>query len=321
MLKIRKAERRQSKLRIGLSAPSGAGKTYSALKLAQGLASSWDKIGIIDTENGSADLYAHFGEYNVLPLEAPYTPERYIEALKALEEAGMEVIIIDSMSHEWDGKGGLLQSNEVLATAKFKGNGWAAWSESTPKHQTLLEAITTSPVHIITTTRNKVETMMTDGKVKKVGIKEIQRDGFEYELTVSFNIDRDTHMAIAGKDRTELFEGKDPFVITEKTGEALKAWSEEGQNEQEEIIKRIEVTLEKLGTPMTDKALAFFKGKRIPELRVYEEKYNKDLEDKPKDPAPAAPKEKKPDGVAVAKAQAEAIMPDAPKKKMPKKNK
>lgn len=318
MLQIRKAERKQAKLRIGLSAPSGAGKTYSALKLARGLASDWAKIGLIDTENGSGDLYAHFGEYNVITLEAPYTPERYVEAIKALEEAGMEVIIIDSVSHEWDGKGGILESNEILANAKFKGNTWAAWSESTPRHRSLIEAITTSPVHIITTARNKTDSIMTDDKkVKKVGLKEIQREGFEYELSVNFNIDRDTHMAMASKDRTELFEGTDPFIITEKTGEALKAWSEQGQNEQKEIIERIAQTLERLGTPMTEKARTFFQSKRIVELKAYEEKYNKDLADKPKDPTPPAPK-KKMDGVEMAEAQAEAIMPEAPKKKMPK---
>jgi len=229
-LQLRKAERKQAKLRIGVNAPSGAGKTYSSLLLAYGMTGDWSKIALIDTEAGSGELYAHLGDYNVINLEAPYTPERYIEAIKACEDGGMQVIIIDSTSHEWDGKGGCLQINEALANSKYRGNTWAAWSETTPRHQKFIEAIITSPVHIITATRNKVETVMTDDKkVKKVGVKEIQREGFEYELTVNFNIDRDTHYATASKDRTELFTDKDPFIITPDTGKQLMEWAMSGK--------------------------------------------------------------------------------------------
>lgn len=226
MIQLRKAERKQAKLRIGLSAPSGAGKTYSALLLASGIASSWDKIALIDTESGSGELYAHLGDYNVIQLEAPFSPERYIEAITAAEDAGMEVIIIDSTSHEWEGKGGCLEINESIAQSKFRGNTWSAWSETTPRHQKFIQAIITSKCHIITATRNKIDTVMTeDKKVKKVGTKEIQREGFEYELTVNFNIDRDTHKVIASKDRTEIFEGQDPFIITKETGKKLIDWA------------------------------------------------------------------------------------------------
>lgn len=226
MIELRKAERKQAKLRIGLSAPSGAGKTYSALLLASGIASSWDKIALIDTESGSGELYAHLGDYNVIQLEAPFSPERYIEAITAAEEAGMEVIIIDSTSHEWEGKGGVLELVKSVAQAKFRGNTWSAWSDLTPRHTKFIQAIITSKCHIVTCTRNKIDTVMTeDKKVKKVGTKEIQREGFEYELTVNFNIDRDTHKVIASKDRTEIFEGQDPFIITKETGKKLIDWA------------------------------------------------------------------------------------------------
>jgi hypothetical protein len=239
-LQLRKAERKQAKLRIGLSAPSGAGKTYSALLLASGIASSWDKIALIDTESGSGELYAHLGNYNVIQLEAPFSPERYIEYIQACEEAGMEVIIIDSTSHEWEGKGGCLEINESIAQSKFRGNTWSAWSETTPRHQRFIQAIVGSKCHIITATRNKIDTVMTeDKKVKKVGTKEIQREGFEYELTVNFNIDRDTHKVIASKDRTEIFENVDPFVITEETGKKLIKWALDGVKV---VDKPIEIT-------------------------------------------------------------------------------
>lgn len=226
---LRKAARQKSKLRIGMSGPSGSGKTYSALILAKSIASSMDKVAIIDTENGSADLYSHLGEFNVLPLQAPYTPERYIEAIKECDTAGMEVLIIDSTSHEWDGKGGCLEINDLIAKTRFKGNTWAAWSETTPRHQKFIEAITTSRMHIITTARAKTDMIQTDDKkIKKVGMKEIQREGFEYELTLNFTLDRDGHYATASKDRTGLFIDKDPFVIDESVGKELRAWSESG---------------------------------------------------------------------------------------------
>jgi len=226
---LRKAERQKAKLRIGMSGPSGSGKTYSALLMAKSIASSMDKVAIIDTENGSADLYSHLGTFNVLRLEAPYTPERYVEAIAECEKAGMEVIIIDSVTHEWDGKGGILESVDVIGQTKFKGNNWAAWSVLTPRHQKFIEAITQSKVHIITTARSKTDTIQTeDKKIKKVGLKEIQREGYEYELTLNFTLDRDGHYAVASKDRTEIFIDKDPFIITEDTGKMLKDWAEKG---------------------------------------------------------------------------------------------
>ena len=228
-IEIRKAERKQSKLRIGLSSPSGGGKTYSGLVLAKGLVGDWSKIGLIDSENGRGDIYSDLGEYNIITLRAPFTPESYIAAIHEFEKYGVDAIIVDSVTHEWAGEGGCLQLNEKLAIAKYKGNIWSAWSETTPRHQRFLDAITSSTCHVITTVRNKVETVMGDDKkVKKVGTKEEQREGFEYELTVNFNIDRDSHTVMASKDNTRLFEGQDPFVITEKTGEMLRDWVASG---------------------------------------------------------------------------------------------
>ncbi len=228
MFTLRKATRQKTKVRIGLSGPSGAGKTYSALLLASGMA-PWEKIALIDTENGSGDLYADLGAYNVITLTPDFTPERYIAAIKACEDAGMEVIIIDSTSHEWEGKGGCLESNEIIARTKFKGNTWAAWSDTTPRHQRFIQAIVQSSCTIITTARSKTDTIQTeDKKVKKVGLKEIQREGFEYELTLNFTLDRDGHYALASKDRTGMFIDVDPFKITKETGKKILQWSQEG---------------------------------------------------------------------------------------------
>jgi len=228
-MQLQRATRKKSKLRLNISGPSGSGKTYSALLMAKGLVGEWGKIAVIDTENGSASLYDHLGEFQTLDLQAPFSPERYIEAIDTCIKGGMECIIIDSSTHEWSGAGGCIEINEKLAQSKYKGNTWSAWSSTTPRHDAFINKVLQSPVHIITCTRSKMETVMTDDKkIKKLGMKDIQREGWEYELTVSLNLDRDTHTATASKDRTELFENKDPFVITEATGKLIKDWCEKG---------------------------------------------------------------------------------------------
>jgi hypothetical protein len=225
---LRKATRKKAKIRLGLSAVSGGGKTYSALLVAKGICGDWSKIAIIDSENSSADLYAHLGDYNVLPLTAPFTPERYIDAIKTCEKAGMEVIIVDSITHEWDGKGGCLEIVESL------GGKYQDWAKVTPRHQAFIDSITQSLCHVITTVRRKQDYEMTKdntGKVKveKSGLREVTREGFEYELTINLELDI-RHHATASKDRTGLFMGKPSFTPDEKTGELIAQWCEQGED-------------------------------------------------------------------------------------------
>ena len=239
MLELKKAQRKKVKLRLNISAPSGAGKTYSSLLMAKGLCGDWSKIAVIDTENGSASLYSDLGEFSVIDLTAPYTPEKYTQALKMCEQAGMEVVIIDSTTHEW---ACLIEENELLAQAKFRGNTWSAWSQTTPRHDKFIQSILQSNVHVITCTRSKMETIMTDDKkVKKIGMKDVQREGWEYELTISLNIDRDTHRAIASKDRTNLFENVNPFIITEETRKQIANWCDSGVSELAIAINEMEI--------------------------------------------------------------------------------
>jgi len=225
---LRKATRKKAKIRLGLSSVSGGGKTYSAILIAKGLCGDLSKVAVIDTENGSADLYAHLGNFNVLPLTAPFTPERYIEAIRTCEQAGMEVIIIDSISHEWDGKGGCLEIVESL------GGKYQDWAKVTPRHHAFIESILHSPSHIITTVRRKQDyEMIKDGnkvKVEKSGLREITREGFEYELTINLEMDT-THHAQASKDRTNLFMGKPSFIPDEKTGELIARWCDLGEED------------------------------------------------------------------------------------------
>lgn len=273
MIQLKKATRKQVKLRLNISAPSGAGKTYSALRMAKGLCGDWSKIAVIDTENGSASLYSDLGDFNVVDLSPPFQPEKYIQALKACEDAGIEVIIIDSSSHEWTC---LLEENEVLAQASFRGNTWSAWSKTTPRHDKFVNAVLHCNAHVITCTRSKMETVMGEGKkVHKVGMKDQQREGWEYELTVSLNIDRDTHLASPSKDRTNLFEGKQPFLITEETGELIANWCNSGESEIKVACNEMEIvaTIDELKSVwskyknlQTNKEFINIKDKRKEEL-------------------------------------------------------
>ncbi|MDV7209951.1 ATP-binding protein [Azotobacter beijerinckii] len=226
---FKKAERKQARLRLALAGPSGSGKTYSALQMAKGLDG---RIAVIDTEHGSASLYADLADFDVMELHAPYSPERYIEAIQAAEQAGYNVLIIDSYSHEWSGPGGCLEINDLIADTKCKGNSWAAWKETTPRHRRLTDKILASPLHIICTMRSKTETARGEGKtILKLGMKNEQREGSEYEFTVVLDITHEGHVAVASKDRTKLFN--QPELITEDTGRKLLDWLNSGVNPEQ----------------------------------------------------------------------------------------
>jgi len=240
-MKFEKAVRKKARLRLALTGPSGSGKTLSALLLAKGIGG---RIAVLDTERESASLYAEPvrlpdgrviqpPEFDALSLGSPYTPERYIEAIRAAESAGYGTMVIDSITHEWSGVGGCLELVDEIARARYKGNSWSAWNDVTPRHRALLDAILQSSMHVIVTLRSKTETAQQEGQngkksVVKLGMKAEQRDGFEYEMTVVLDLSHDGHYATATKDRTSLFMGHDPQVISEGTGQTLLNWLESG---------------------------------------------------------------------------------------------
>lgn len=219
-----KATRKKVKLRLAITGPSGSGKTWGALQIAKGLGG---KIACIDTEKGSASLYDHMVDFDVLELQPPYAPERYITAIHEAQNSGYETLIIDSTSHEWNGSGGILELLEDISKAKYRGNSWSAWNEMTPRHRAFIDAMLQSDMHIIATGRSKTETAQTEEngkkKVVKLGMKTEQRDGFEYEFTVVLDLVHDGHFALASKDRTGLFVGN-AKPITEETGKILSDW-------------------------------------------------------------------------------------------------
>jgi len=258
-IQIRKAERRKARLRLALMGPTGSGKTMSALRLGFGIGG---KVGVIDTENGSADLYADAGDYDVITLEKPYTVASYREAIQAFEDAKYDVIIIDSLSHAWAGSGGLLDKKRQAE--KRGANSFTAWGDLTPEQNALVESMLTSPAHIIATCRVKMEYVLeTNEKGKqvprKVGLQPVQRDGLEYEFTLVMDIDED-HKASASKDRTRLFNGWYD-QITERTGTKLREWLESGAeappapNPDDELVVRIKSALAKADQASFDKII------------------------------------------------------------------
>lgn len=233
-MKLQTAQRKRAKIKMGLQGPSGSGKSFSALQIAKGLCSNWESVAVIDTENGSSELYSHLGPYQVLQLTAPFSPESYIEAITVCEKAGIEVVIIDSITHEWET---LLDHH-----ASMQGNSFANWSKITPRHNAFVQKILQSPLHIICTLRTKQDYILNEknGKMipEKVGLKSVQRDGFDYELTVMFDLDIKNN-AIASKDRTGLFFGKPECKLSEKTGETIRNWCNVGYYDIDAIRIRI----------------------------------------------------------------------------------
>jgi hypothetical protein len=243
-MELRIAERKRAKMKLGLQGPSGSGKTYSSLLLAYGLCNDWLKIAVVDTENHSADLYAHLGKYNVLNLTKPFTPERYSEAIEACEIAGMNVIIIDSISQEWEGSGGIIETHATMV-----GNSFTNWNTVTPRHNNFVQKILQSSCHIISTIRCKQDYVLSEKNGRyvpeKVGLKGVTRDGMDREFTIVLDLDF-KHQAKASKDRTGLYMDGLPFIIKPDTGKRILDWCMMG-NSLEKAKKELKEAKDVIG--------------------------------------------------------------------------
>ena len=222
---FQKAKREQVWLKVLLSGASGSGKSYSALKVATGLAQKCGSgIAYIGTEGSRNKYYADEFDYDLLELEEPFECEKYMEAIDAAVSAGYKVLIIDSMTHEWK------WLNDVHD--KMPGNSFTNWGKLKPRHNKFMDKVLNSPIHVIATARGKDDWVLEDknGKQvpKKVGMGQQQDKDISYEYTVSLMIAQDTHIASADKDNTHLFDGKFE-VLTEKDGVRLYEWANKGE--------------------------------------------------------------------------------------------
>jgi hypothetical protein len=234
-MQLQKASRKKAKIKMGLQGPSGSGKTYSSLLIAYGLCNDWSKIAVIDSENHSSELYSNLGAYNVLQITAPFTPEKYIEAIQLCEKADMEVIIIDSITHEWE--------YIIEFHASLGGNSFTNWHKIGLRHKEFINAMLKSKANIIATTRTKQDYVLNEknGRMvpEKVGLKSIQRDGLEYEFTLVFDINM-KNMASASKDRTNLFCNKQETQLSVDTGKMIQQWCNEGADvSSREVSQRV----------------------------------------------------------------------------------
>lgn len=188
-----KAIKQEAKLRLALAGPAGSGKTMTGLLIAQGLANG-GKIAVVDTEHGSASKYADLFEFDVMEMHPPFHPERFVEAILEAQQAGYAVIVLDSLSHAWNGTGGLLELVDKFAAQSNSKNTFAAWKQGTPIYNKLVDRMIQSDIHVIATMRTKQDYVLEldeRGKQKpvKVGMAPVQREGFEYEFDVVMNMD------------------------------------------------------------------------------------------------------------------------------------
>lgn len=241
---IVRAQRSQARLRLGLTAPSGGGKTWSSLLLAKGVVEGMlaagmpgtieGKIGLIDTERKSAQLYSHIVPFDCIELDPPYTVDRYLSALRQFERAGYATVIIDQVTHAWSGPGGILEVAEKAA-AGSGGNSFNAWATGTPEYQRFVDGILASPAHLIATMRQKTKWDLSEKQNKqgrmvktptRIGMAPEMRAGFEYEFTTLLGLSVEGNVATNLKDRSGVFGEIGNVVgrLDESWGRRLAAW-------------------------------------------------------------------------------------------------
>ena len=235
-MEFEKAKRSKCKIKVSIAGASGSGKTYSAICLAKGMVKNLNKVAVIDTENGSSHLYSHLGDFSVLTLSAPYSPEAYIMAINEAIKRGFECVIIDSLSHEWQGAGGIIDIH-----GKMEGNSFTNWSKVSPRHNALIQNIVNAPVHIIATLRCKTEYVMQQKNGKsipeKMGLKAVQREDTEYEFTVAFELNQ-FHQVTISKDRTGLFKHNSNLILGEDLGKRITDWCDMDEVKSNTDIKQ-----------------------------------------------------------------------------------
>jgi DNA polymerase III delta prime subunit len=220
-----RATKTQAKLRLTFDGPAGSGKTYSALVLARALGG---KAALIDTEHGSASKYASLFEFDTVSL-SEFSLDTYLRTIAAAKAAGYEVLIIDSLSHAWTGKGGALEEVDRRGGNNKFTNGWR---EVTPKQNQLVDAILAFPGHVIATLRTKTDYVIEEvnGKKvpRKVGMAPVQRDGVEYEFDVVADLDVAGNLSITKTRCPELSGALLKHADVASMGEKLRAWLSDG---------------------------------------------------------------------------------------------
>lgn len=256
---VHKASKKKIKLRATITGFAGSGKTWSALELASGLG---ERILLIDTERRSAELYANHFNFDHLPLDPPYSPERYIEAVQIGENGDYDVVIVDSLSHAWIGSGGILDIKTKVAQASSSKNEFLAWGQVTPQHNRLIDMIfnRNSPVHLIATMRSKMDYEISKDDrgrtvITRIGTVAVQRENLAFEFDLIFDISQDHLASVNYKDRTGFLFGREPFLITKALGAELLTWLDAGEEVIKPEAKTKEVIIAEMAELTTIKSL------------------------------------------------------------------
>ncbi len=223
-LTFKKAQKQQSKLRMSIAGPSGSGKTFTALRIATEMGGS---IAVIDTEKGSAAKYSDQFTFDVLEMD-DFHPDRYIEAIRAAERAGYDILIIDSTTHEWAGKNGILELHEAAVQKQRVKNTYTAWAEVTPLHNAFINAILQANCHVIATVRSKTDYVQEKNErgqteIRKVGMASIQREGMDYEYDIMIEMDVN-HTGVVTKTRCNELDGRTFRKPGAEIAEILTRW-------------------------------------------------------------------------------------------------
>lgn len=276
--KVKKAAREMIYCKIALMAPSGGGKTYSGLRLATGMAEEIEKetgkkarILMGNTESKRGYYYANEFDYDIVDIDPPHNPEKYVELIDFAVSEGYDILIIDSSSHEWEGKGGCLELQQQA------GGTYQSWAKVTPRHNKFINAIADSPIHIIATMRGKDQYEMSrddKGKtsVQKLGVGARQRDGFEYEFTCTFLIDQKTNTSEVQKDNTHIFDREGPAILTETHGRKIIQWANSGEGYTPVVRKNDDDDLETMISNIVSKCVAL-DGRKNKKVMALVEKY------------------------------------------------
>lgn len=232
-MKFTKATKKKSRARFALIGPSGSGKTWTALLFACHIASlSGGRVAVIDSERGSARKYADVFNFDVLELE-DFSPSSYMAALRAADEEGYAVVVVDSLSHAWMGKGGALEMVDRVTAQSKSGNSFDAWRKVTPEHNRLVDSLLALRAHLFVTMRTKTEYVLEENdrgrKVpRKIGLQPVQRDGLEYEFDVVADLDIDNQMVV-GKTRCSRLRGGVYLRPDKSVADVYARWLDEGE--------------------------------------------------------------------------------------------
>lgn len=250
LLQFRPAVRKAAPLLISIASVSGGGKTYTSLLLAAGLAGPGGKVGMLDTENGRGEMYADSpGIMKALPhgfayigMDPPFSPDRYIQYIKAAEKNGIDVLVIDSGSHEWEGTGGCCE----IAEDKKLG-GMDNWSLAKREHKKFVNTLLSTNMHIIVCLRAR-DKIKIDKKLPKneqivpLGIMPICEKNFVFEMLLSVMLDETTHHGKAIKVPEGLQKIFDtPRLLTSADGELIKQWNSGGKHMEGEALRRLQM--------------------------------------------------------------------------------